>query len=746
MYSIRKIICIVICLLSLKTIYAQKVLKAVPQYKIHRATTPIKLDGIPDEEVWKTAQVASDFVECYPTDSVFCRINTMVMLTYDDKNLYIAAYCHNKIKGKYVAQSLKRDFSYPKNDAFGIYIDPQNDNANGFNFTVTPLGVQREGIISNGGLQGVTTAWDNKWYSEVHDYDTMWTLEIAIPFKSIRYNSEGKMWGINFSRQDLTQNENTVWSPVPKSYNIASLGYAGKLIWEEGIPKAGLNLSLIPYLRGDYSQDFLHHSPAKTNGTLGLDAKVGITSSLNLDLTLNPDFSQVDVDEQIINLDRFDIFFPEKRTFFQENSDLFDFFGFRKIRPFFSRRIGLTDSGIIPINIGARLSGKIGPNWRIGAMDVQTSGVSKYGLNATNFTVGAIQRKVGAASNIGAILVNKQAFNSNGEQIPNQFNRVACLEYDLYTPSNKWTGKAFYQQSFSPTKNNDAYSHATWLMYRTPAWDLEWNHEFVGRNFKAETGFVPRKGYWRLEPSIGYTFYSKSPNLYSHTPYFYNSIYADRDLSFKSNSHFAIVTDRLTVLSYGFKFRNSAALTFNANDIFTKLTFPFDPTGRGKNKLPIGDYHYTNYNINLNSDFRKAFYAEGYTNYGEYYSGKSFSFGGLMQYRYQPYLALSVRVDHYEITLPAPGRGGALTLISPKAEISFTRNISLTTWLQYNDQKNNVNLNTRLQWRFAPMSDLFIVYNSDYNATDPNNPQLRFRDVSTKGQSIILKATYWLNL
>ncbi|MFT5279851.1 MAG: hypothetical protein ACI9P8_001490, partial [Bacteroidia bacterium] len=368
--------------------------------RIKKAQGKITLDGILNEADWKSADVAEKFEQTFPFDSSQAETRTDVMLTYDDKNLYIAAICFDEIDGKYVIQSLKRDFSFPVSDAFAVFIDPFDDGANGFSFSVNPLGVQREGTVENGGGFGVTTAWDNRWFSEVKVEDGKWIVEMKIPFKSIRYNSDISEWGINFARNDLKRNESSTWSWVQRGQNVANLAYTGKLLWDAPPKKAGANVSIIPYGIVGVNHDYEVEKKTEVPWNLGLDAKIAVTSSLNLDLTIRPDFSQVEVDRQVTNLSRFSLFFPEQRQFFIENNDLFARFGFSKIRPFFSRRIGLNGGQIVPILGGFRLSGKVNKNWRIGFMSMQTEGGVPQGSNSENFTVAAVQRRVFKRSNI----------------------------------------------------------------------------------------------------------------------------------------------------------------------------------------------------------------------------------------------------------------------------------------------------------------------------------------------------------
>jgi hypothetical protein len=308
--------------------------KETPFLNIRKTEEKIKLDGILDEKTWEFVQKADNFVQQFPFDSSYALSRTEVMVTYDDNFLYIAARCFDEIDGDYIIQSLKRDFDYAKNDAFSVYIDPFNDLTNGFCFSLNPLNVQREGSIQYGGGMGINNSWDNTWYSEVTRSKEGWYLEMAIPFKTLRFNENNKVWRINFSRNDLKRNEGSSWVSIPRNFSISSLAFTAEMHWDENPPVNGNNISVIPYGITTMTSDYLNDTTfIKPN--IGVDAKIAVNSSMNLDITINPDFAQVEVDRQVTNLSRFSLFFPERRNFFIENSDLFERCGFRQIRPFF---------------------------------------------------------------------------------------------------------------------------------------------------------------------------------------------------------------------------------------------------------------------------------------------------------------------------------------------------------------------------------------------------------------------------
>ncbi len=310
---------------------------------IAKAKSPIVLDGKLDEPDWLAASVANNFYMNYPVDSLPPTFQSEARMTFDEHFLYVSFVCYDNAKPD-IVQSLRRDIDWGLNDNIGIYIDPFNDYTNGFFFTITPFGVQSEGLISAGGQDGdgsFSNSWDNKWYSHATRYQNKWIAEMAIPFKSFRYNHNVNEWNVTFLRNDVKRNQISSWIATPIQFIPASFAYSGKLQWETSAPHAGANVSLIPYLAGNTSHDAEKKEPANYATSAGLDAKVALSPSLNLDLTVNPDFSNVEVDQQVINLTRFEFQFPERRQFFLENSDLFSTPGFPDTRPFFSRRIGL---------------------------------------------------------------------------------------------------------------------------------------------------------------------------------------------------------------------------------------------------------------------------------------------------------------------------------------------------------------------------------------------------------------------
>jgi hypothetical protein len=725
-------------------VYLRAQIREPKSIVIRKTSEVIVIDGELNEQVWKNADKATNFYQNFPYDTGFALSQTEVMLTYNNDYLYVAAKCYDTISNfDYVVTSLKRDWSYPISDAFVVTLDPFNDKTNGFSFGVNPWGVQREGLIANGGIMGVSTDWDNKWFSEVKCNKDFWSVEMAIPFKTLRYKTSVNTWGINFSRNDLKRNENSCWNYVPRQFNISTLTYTGNLIWETPPPHPGHNLAFIPYLTGGANTDNTKNVVTINQVfNVGLDAKVAITPSLNLDLTLNPDFSQVEVDRQQTNLTRFSLFFPERRNFFIENSDLFARFGFSTIRPFFSRRIGLDKGNIIPIIAGGRLSGKINRNWRIGLMNIQTQykSIGSDTILPNNYSVVALQRQIKVKSNFGFIIVNRHAFNTI-KPVVNNFNRVAGFDYNHVSNNNKLLGKIFYHYAFTPQLKNDAYAHAVWINYNEKNYQVEYNHEVVGSNYIADVGFVPRLynydpinkrtvtiGFIRYEDYALYRFFPKNSRINNHGPGLYFNQYSTLD--FKPN-------DRIINPNYQITFQNQSNIKFNTNFLFTKLFFDTDVTQSGSSTLlNAGNYYYKNISTEYNSSPINKLNGNLSLTYGEFYIGKISSINSTVNYRLQPYGNISINYSYNLIDMPVNYNSAHLHLLGTRVEITFTKSVFFTTFLQYNTQINNFNINTRLQWRFKPMSDLFIVYAENYDTAN----------IKIKNRAIILKLIYWFNV
>jgi len=737
----KKIYTLVCCLFVLSGLSAQSEERdwSQPSIIAKKTTEPIRLDGILDEASWYAGRPADSFWEYFPTDTVRATTKTEVFITYSDTHVYIGAKCYSE-DDNYITQSLRRDFSASGTDNLTFLIDPFNDYTNAFMFGVNPFGVQREALLYNG-VQNIQRdwdpSWDNKWSSAVKVHDGYWACELAIPLTTLRFKEGATSWNFNSYRFDTQSNTRTIWSRVPQNQIIANLAYLGKIEWETPFKKAKSNISVIPYITANTSQDFEEGQDAQYGSDIGGDAKIAITPGLNLDLTVNPDFSQVEVDQQVINLDRFEIFFPERRQFFLENADLFGSFGEPRINPFFSRRIGVSRDTTTGQNIsnpifgGARLSGKLDNNWRIGVLNMQTAQDESNGLPSFNYTVGALQRKLFSRSNVGMIFVNKQTFDDvdpENENV-NKYSRVLGLDYNLASADNRWVGKTFYHQGFSPDGDDEQFAHGARLEYRIQPFSIRWQHQWVGENYSPEVGFVPRRNFFSINPSMQFFFYPRGEEGLNTHNFGTRAFILWTPGESKTDHRFEFFWDA--------DFSNTAQFNVTLQNEYIYLLEDFDPTRTDATPLPGEEgYTFTSLQLRFQSDQRPRFNYTLRPFAGQFFNGYRYGLGGSLSYRYQPYGQITLNYNYSYIDLPDPYAQTSLFLIGPRIDFTFTKNIFLTTFIQYNDQLENVNLNARLQWRFAPVSDFFLVYTDNYMSND----------FSVRNRAIVAKLTYWLNL
>lgn len=707
----------------------------------YRLSQPIQLDGVLDEPIWSDAEGWNgDFMQYFPSDTSRSKVNTRVKLAFDENNLYIAAVMENNGPRNYVSTSLRRDFRGEQNDAIVFVLDTFNDKTNAFSFGINPYGVQREGLISNGGTrtEDLSLAWDNKWFSEAKIFENHWQAELIIPLSTLRFKEGTQNWNVNFYRIDSHYGERSTWAPIPRNIPIITTAFLKKLIFEEPLKKKGsANVSLIPYVAGRASRNFLEGTQENLKPAVGGDAKIGIGPALNLDLTFNPDFSQVEVDQQVTNLDRFEIFFPERRQFFLENADLFESFGQPRSRPFFSRRIGVDIDSATGQNVqskiiyGARLSGKLNENWRIGAMNMQTATDENAGIVGKNFTVLALQKKVFTRSNIGLIYVNKESLALDEyKQLfdPTAYNRLIGVDYNLNSSNGKWTGKIFYHRTFESIDVDKPYSFNAYMLFTDIHWNWTFSFQDMGKSFNPEVGFVPRVDFKRLNPDVTYLFYPKSKLINRHGPKLEFEGYWNETLG---------TTDRDINLGYIIRFNSLAELEITQRNRYVYLFDNFDPTRSGGKPLLAGtDYSFRNFLVDYRTNPRNKINLQLLGEFGQYFTGNIQRVTTQTGIRLGYLANISMNFNYARIRLPKPQNDADLVLVGPRIDLTFTKNLFWTTFIQYNNQIDNININTRLQWRYAPVSDFFLVYTDNYFPGD----------FMPKQRSLVFKLNYWLNL
>ena len=711
-------------------LFSQKANDAEFIYFLKKATSEIKIDAIADEPGWNEAIEAQNFILNAPIDTGKPKNETVVKILFDDANLYVLAICYDDMN--YVIQSLKRDV-FENSDVFGIFIDPVGSKANGFGFGVNAMGAQSEAIFSPGSADG---SWDNRWFSAVIRHADRWIVEMKIPLKSIRFKDGNPTWRFNLMRGDPGNNETSVWAPVPRQFSFYDIGYYGSLQWAEAPTKHGGNVSLIPYtsLRNDKTS-----AGNETKFQAGGDAKIALGSALNLDLTTFSDFSQVEVDVQVTNLTRFNIFFPERRQFFIENNDIFNNFGQGADQVFYSRTIGLNNSGQpTPILYGARLTGNVNEKLRVGVFNMQTQ--DKNGSGANNFSAMAFQQRIFDRSTFRGIFLNRQGW-SDGSINKSDYGRNIGGDFVYTTNDGKFQSSLGYLHSIKADEfdknNGQIYGGLAYTGQNFRGWV---NVQHVGKNYYSDMGFngrlenynpdddkTIRIGYTNVASMLDYYHYPKqSKNINYHWSGLENFVWVNDDGSG--------LNEWYTRLRHFIFFKNTSALRFRLNNNFVRLVFPFQITTPA---LPKGDYNMTEFNIQYNSDNRNTWVFDVFAVTGQYYNAWKYTYRAGITYRVQPWGNFRAGVEHNDIRFPVAYEDRKITLGNVRAEINFSTQVFWTTFLQYNTQSDNFNINSRLQYRFAPMSDVFLVYTDNYGIENTFYNKSRF---------VVLKVNYWLSL
>ena len=706
----------------------------------------INADGMLDEPDWSLAKTAYGFYEYFPDYSADSKNPAEIKVMHDEEFLYVGIKVMGDSK-KLKVNSLKRDFQAPTSDNITMIFDTFNDATNAFVIGSNHIGVQRDMLMFNGGVDirnSWDMTWDVKWMCESKIYDNYYITEWKIPFNVFKYREGETKWRVGAYQRNTENKAWNLWHQVPKNQEFSNLAFMGDMYFEKPLGKSKAKKSIIPYINGITYNDY-EENISGNEIEFGGDAKITIDNSLTLDLTLNPDFSQVEVDQQVTNLTRYEVSLPEKRQFFIENSDLFASFGDKRdANPFFSRRIGIAkdlDGNSIQnkITAGMRLSGKINSDFRIGILNMQTEEDLDNEIAATNNAILALQHKVFSRSNISFMFINKQATKDyNFIDEDEEFNRVIGIDYNLASIDSKWTGKYFFHKSFSPNENNKDFSMGMRTSYNSKNVTFRVSGVYVGDNYRSDLGFIKRTGILKINPDIGYTFWPENKKLQSHKIEVTPVIIWRPELNYQLSDYFIISR-------WDGQFNNGDNFNIAMRNQYTYLYDDFDPT-RTENSVPLpanSEYHYTNIEVEYNNYFSSnEFTYSVEQSFGELYNGSKLSTELRFGYRIQPKFTTSVEINYDRIRLPDPYPSADIILIAPRFEFTFTKNLYWATLLQYSNQRENLSLNTRLQWRFAPLSDLFLVYNDNYYTEDRYNSIFIPR---VKNRSLNLKLTYWLD-
>ncbi len=702
------------------------------KYNIFSTSEKIKVDGHLDESTWLNAEIGTDFWQKIPYFEEGADPKTEIMLSYNDDFLFVAARCYQD--AEITISTMRRDVYWP-NDGRAIVLDPLNTKTNSTMFGTSAVGVQWDATLTPN--SDISSDWSNKWYVETQKTGYGWTAEFAIPFKVLRYDQSSIEWGMNFVRNLQFCNEYHNWTAVPEGFWPPNAAFAGSLVWDKIPSKKGGNYNLIPYVSGGIRK--AKDEELAIDRQTGMDAKWAMTSSLNLDLTVNPDFSQIEVDELVTNLTRFNIFLPEKRTFFLENADVFANFGTDEFRPFFSRRIGLNENlEAVPIIYGARLTGNLSSETRIGVMNVQSPGdKTNFGLNQSAIS---LKRQFGR-SFIQGLFLNRYSFERNDDLLHSE-SRNLSLESFYQTEDGQWQAWLSGHGSFKPGFKTKNLVSNTGFRFRNSNWTFITDLTDFQENYFAEMGFAARINnydavrdttirvpYKSIKGYAEYQFRPRKGMFQNHRFGWDNAMFTLSDWGFNEFNSMAF---------YNMTLKNTMEMNISTSYSDLDLLFPFSFTD--ETPLPSGRYDFLSGQIRFSSDRRKDLSFDGLFRFGEFYNGTLNRYSVTANYRVQPWGNLSFTYQRNDLNFPDEYGSSQIIALLSKLEIGFTKNVLWTSLFQYVDQSDFLGINSRLQWRFSPMSDLFIVYIDNYSY---ETVMSMTRELQSENRALVVKLNYW---
>lgn len=675
----------------------------------------IQIDGKLDEGIWKNAQVFDGFNNFFPVDKGSAKKDTKVYVYYNENYLFIGAQYFDDTNTNTIS-TLKRDNhgdGVVNSDSFGIVLDPFNKENNGYYFVLNASNVQLDALIDfNGTDYNINESWNSVWNSATGNKDNIKVYEFAIPLKALNFDTNNTSWGIQFFTRDFKTNVWTTYVPMTRNFFQFDLRFTESINFEKLPKKNSSKFTLTPSITYTHENQTINNT---TNNTFtpSLDLQYNITPSLRLDATINPDFSQVDVDQQVVNLTRFAINFPERRNFFLENSDLFNNLGTFGVNPFYSRIIG----GTTKMQFGLKLSGNISPTTRIGILNAQTEKNSEN--KGQNYTVLVGRQKLSKAFTATAYLVNRQ--QTNKLALVNDYNRVLGANLNYKSKNSLWSSQLNYAKSFSnnlKTKNSFFNIEG---QYNTRTTFFKGAFKSVEKNFVTEVGFTPRL--YNYNPENNKTIrdsYLDSYFIFQKTHYPKQSKLIDsyRYLSITNDAFWnsnGTLTEMTTKIGNTLRFKkNLSALYFNLNHNYFNLIYGFDILNNSNPILP-GEYNTIDASLGYdNWGNNSKFYYATEAFYGGYFNGNRSGFNTSIGYRLLPFANLSTSYTLNHLDLNSLGKE-TFHLAQFTGEVFFNNRLNWTTYVQYNTQQNNFNINSRLQWEYKPLSYVYLVLTDNFN-------------------------------
>lgn len=679
--------------------------------KVQHINEEITADGVLDEAAWSQIEPFSGFHNFFPINEGDAKFDTEVKVFQDGDFLNIAIVYHDTLSEVRV-NSMKRDdygSGFHLSDCVGVIIDPYNNQNRGYFFALNGAGTQLDALIAN--YDNENLSWDAIWESGYTVEGTDKIYEMKIPLSAISYDEAINNWSFQFYTRDAKDRMYTVWNKFERGFLQFDTRFLKQVEMENLKPSKAARTTIIPALTGSFLKN-VEPVSEKTNLQPSLDVQYKISDGLRLDATINPDFSQVEVDQQVTNLTRFNIVFPERRNFFIENSDMFTTLGAdNNINPFFSRFIG-ADRDILA---GLKLSGNVAPNTRIGLLNVQskkdTSDVSQ------NYTVAVAKQQFGQIVNATGYLINRQTLENFS--VENEYNRVAGLKVNYLSLNRKWSGFTTFSNSFSEDVKGQTHAFSVTNNYNTRTLSFSTKFNTVGKNYLTDIGFVPRiynfdalnqtvirEGYSQLSQRVTYNHYPKDQSVVQT----YRLVNASVDTYFDEDGAL-FETNYFSNTAVFFANQMSTYLNLYHDDI--KLKYSFDPLRTGSFILP-GNYKNTAVRFGINTDYTRNLYGSINFQTGSFFEGKRTRVGTNLGFRKTPYFSLELNYEYNTLDFSELGNQ-QLHLLGASTQIFFNNKLNWTTYIQYNEQFNNFNINSRLQWEYQPLSFVYLVYSDNYD-------------------------------
>jgi hypothetical protein len=705
-----------------------------------RATAAPTIDGdVLGDEAWANATPITTFTQEQPNEGAPSTERTEVRVIFTGDTLYIGAVMYDSDPSGIIISDARRDAPLDDTDSFAMIVDTYRDRQNGFVFGTNPAGIEYDGQVTNegqggGGLgfgqmqsggsgSGFNINWDGAWTVRTKTTEQGWSAEFAIPFRTLRYPSaESQTWGINFQRNIRRKNERTYWAPIPRQFNLYRLSLAGSISGIQTPPMR--NFRVTPYALGNVFQSGERPVNSDTDYDFGADVKYSITPSLTLDATVNTDFAQVEVDDQQVNLDRFTLFFPEKRPFFLENAGFFSVGNPGEVDLFFSRRIGIGDQGqSIPIMGGGRVSGKAG-KFNVGLLNMQTSDYNDT-VASTNFSVARISRDLPNRSSIGAIFTNRQATGDLAGD--NEYGRTFGLDGKLgIGPTTMISGFAAKTETPGVAESDHAYNIRS--QTNRPQWDLNVGFQEVGSGFNPAVGFYSRRDYRKGDVMLMTRFrpddFLKLQEIRPHTTYrgFWGLDGFHETGFWHIDSHW--------------QFRDSTEIHTGMNLTREGVRTPFQIYPGVF--VPPGTYDHAEAQLVAMSNQGLPFSVSMRATIGGFFGGDRVALNPTIRFRAGDALTTEVNYQRNDISLPW---GDFVTnLVRTRVSYSFSPRIFTQALVQYNDRADLWSMNFRFGWLQAANTGLFVVY------TDTRGLYDLFDRPERTDRSFIIKYSYMLDL